>query len=60
MKIAKLLQYPKREQLYLELEDKFQKRNNYTLFLSFNSTLNSTDFKGFYVSSYITPEKEQR
>ncbi|KAM0730528.1 Endoplasmic reticulum aminopeptidase 1 [Formica fusca] len=60
MKIAKLLEYPKREQLYLELEDKFRKKTNYTLFMSFNSTLNSTEFKGFYVSSYVTPEKEQR
>ncbi|XP_025987257.2 endoplasmic reticulum aminopeptidase 1 isoform X2 [Solenopsis invicta] len=61
LKIAKLLEYSKREQLYLELEDAtFQKRNNYTLFLSFNSTLNSTDLKGFYFSSYTTPDGEYR
>ncbi|XP_011645641.1 endoplasmic reticulum aminopeptidase 1-like isoform X2 [Pogonomyrmex barbatus] len=61
LKIAKLLEYPKREQLYLELEDKsFRKKNNYTLFLSFNSTLNSTELKGFYFSSYVTPEGEHR
>ncbi|RLU25456.1 hypothetical protein DMN91_001612 [Ooceraea biroi] len=60
MKIAKLLEYPKREQLYLEVEDTFQKRNNYTLFLSFNSTLNTTELKGFYFSSYSTPEGEQK
>ncbi|XP_011687663.1 PREDICTED: endoplasmic reticulum aminopeptidase 1-like isoform X2 [Wasmannia auropunctata] len=61
IKIAKLLEYPKREQLYLELEDKsFQKRNNYTLFLSFNATLNSTELKGFYFSSYTTPEGDYR
>ncbi|XP_029156922.1 endoplasmic reticulum aminopeptidase 1-like isoform X5 [Nylanderia fulva] len=61
MKIGKLLEYPKREQLYLELkENKFQKRTNYTLFMRFNSTLNSTDFKGFYVSSYLIPGKEQK
>ncbi|XP_077259452.1 endoplasmic reticulum aminopeptidase 1 isoform X1 [Temnothorax americanus] len=61
LKIAKLLEYPKREQLYLELEDtSFRKKNNYTLYLSFNSTLNSTDLKGFYFSSYTTPEGEYR
>ncbi|KAG5335962.1 AMPE aminopeptidase, partial [Acromyrmex heyeri] len=61
LKIAKLLEYPKREQLYLELEDSsFRKRNNYTLFLSFNSTLNSTELKGFYFSSYTTPEGDYR
>lgn len=60
MKIVKLLEYPKREQLYLEVEDSFRKKNNYTLFLSFNSTLNTTELKGFYFSSYSTPEGEQR
>ncbi|XP_071654206.1 endoplasmic reticulum aminopeptidase 1 isoform X2 [Temnothorax longispinosus] len=61
LKIAKLLEYPKREQLYLELEDtSFRKKNNYTLYLSFNSTLNSTELKGFYFNSYITPEGEYR
>lgn len=61
LKIAKLFEYPRREQLYLELEDApFRKRNNYTLFLSFNSTLNSTELKGFYFSSYTTPDGENR
>ncbi|XP_011878756.1 PREDICTED: endoplasmic reticulum aminopeptidase 1-like isoform X2 [Vollenhovia emeryi] len=61
LKISKLLEYPKREQLYLELEDtSFRKKNNYTLFLSFNSTLNSTELKGFYFSSYTTPEGDYR
>ncbi|KAL0129951.1 hypothetical protein PUN28_001901 [Cardiocondyla obscurior] len=61
LKIARLLEYPKREQLYLELEDtSFRKRNNYTLLLRFNSTLNSTELKGFYFSSYITPDGDYK
>ncbi|XP_012221595.1 endoplasmic reticulum aminopeptidase 1-like isoform X2 [Linepithema humile] len=60
LKIAKLLEYPKREQLYLELEEKFRRKQNYTLFLSFNSTLNNTELKGFYFSTYVTPDGDQK
>ncbi|XP_017878860.1 glutamyl aminopeptidase-like isoform X2 [Ceratina calcarata] len=60
LKIAKLLEYPKHQQLYLELEEsKFRKRGNYTVHLRFISKLTS-ELEGFYLSSYTTPEGEKR
>lgn len=60
MKIAKLLEYPKHQQLYLELEEsKFRKRGNYSLFLNFASQL-SSELEGFYLSTYTTAEGEKR
>ncbi|XP_076751156.1 endoplasmic reticulum aminopeptidase 1 isoform X3 [Xylocopa sonorina] len=60
LKIAKLLEYPKHQQLYLELEEsKFRKRGNYTVHLRFISKLTS-ELEGFYLSSYVTPEGEKR
>lgn len=55
MKIAQLLEYPPREQMYLELKEKFRKRENYTLSLRYSTTL-SRDGKGFYLSSYTPPD----
>ncbi|XP_020293712.1 endoplasmic reticulum aminopeptidase 1-like isoform X2 [Pseudomyrmex gracilis] len=60
LKIARFIDYPKREQLYLELETTLRKKNNYTLFLSFNSTLISTELKGFYISSFVNANGEQK
>ncbi|OAD57971.1 Glutamyl aminopeptidase [Eufriesea mexicana] len=60
LKIAKLLEYPKHQQLYLELEEsKFRKRGNYTVHLRFISKLTS-ELEGFYLSSYVSPEGEKR
>ncbi|XP_076160195.1 glutamyl aminopeptidase isoform X5 [Ptiloglossa arizonensis] len=60
LKIAKLLEYPKHQQLYLELEEsKFRKRGNYSVHLRFISKLTS-ELEGFYLSSYVTPEGEKR
>ncbi|XP_076280314.1 endoplasmic reticulum aminopeptidase 1 isoform X2 [Lasioglossum baleicum] len=60
LKIAKLLEYPKHQQLYLELEEsKFRKRGNYSVHLRFTSKLTS-ELEGFYLSSYVTPEGEKR
>ncbi|XP_015585301.1 endoplasmic reticulum aminopeptidase 2 isoform X2 [Cephus cinctus] len=60
LKVAKLLEYPKHQQLYLELEEsKFRKRGNYTVHLRFVSKL-SSELEGFYLSSYITADGEKR
>ncbi|CAK9830592.1 Glutamyl aminopeptidase [Anthophora retusa] len=60
LKIAKLLEYSKHQQLYLELEEsKFRKRGNYTVHLRFISKL-TNELEGFYLSSYVTPEGEKR
>lgn len=59
MKIAKLLEYPRHQQLYLELDSKFRKRGNYSVHLRFVSKLTS-ELEGFYVSSYVSAEGEKR
>lgn len=60
LKIEELLEYPKHQQIYLELEDtKFQKNANYTIHLRFVTRL-SNELEGFYLSSYFTPEGEKR
>lgn len=60
LKIAKLLEYPKHQQLYLELEEsKFRKRGNYTVHLRFVSKLTSK-LEGFYISTYVTADGEKR
>ncbi|KAI4480304.1 hypothetical protein M0804_010302 [Polistes exclamans] len=60
LKIAKLLEYPTHQQLYLQLEEsKFRKRGNYTVHLRFVSKLTS-NLEGFYLSSYVTADGEKR
>lgn len=60
LKVSKLLEYPKHQQLYLELEEsKFRKRGNYTVHLRFTSRLGN-ELEGFYLSSYITADGEKR
>ncbi|GJQ68130.1 hypothetical protein Trydic_g10715 [Trypoxylus dichotomus] len=59
LRITKLLEYPTAQQLYIEIKDKFRKRNNYTLSLRYTSKLNR-DFEGFYISSYINLDGEKR
>ena len=60
LKIAKLLEYPKHQQVYLELEEsKFRKKGNYTVHLRFISKLKN-ELEGFYLSSYINAEREKR
>ncbi|XP_044018769.1 endoplasmic reticulum aminopeptidase 2-like isoform X2 [Aphidius gifuensis] len=60
MKIERLLEYPRHQQLYLELEDsKFRKRGNYTIHLRFISKLTS-ELEGFYISSYTDADGDKR
>lgn len=59
LRITKLLEYTGAQQLYLEVGNKFRKRNNYTLNIRYTSKLGQ-DFEGFYVSSYITKDGDRR
>nr|XP_022900776.1 endoplasmic reticulum aminopeptidase 1-like isoform X2 [Onthophagus taurus] len=59
LRITKLLEYLPAEQIYLEIKDKFRKRNNYTLSLRYTSKLNR-EFVGFYISSYISKDGDRR
>jgi len=51
LKITKLLEYPPRQQLYIELRDKLRKKANYTLNLRWYSRL-VPESEGFYVDQY--------
>lgn len=59
LKIARLLEYPGADQIYIEIKDKFRKRGNYTLNLRYTTKL-SQEFVGFYISSYINKDGERR
>ncbi|KAJ8684054.1 hypothetical protein QAD02_019846 [Eretmocerus hayati] len=60
LKISKMLEYPKHQQVYLELEEsKFKKKGNYSVHLRFNSKLKH-ELEGFYLSSYISSDQERR
>ncbi|XP_073815531.1 endoplasmic reticulum aminopeptidase 2 isoform X1 [Musca autumnalis] len=51
IKIVKFLEYPPRQQLYIEVKDKLRKKSNYTLNLRWYSKLNPEP-EGFYVDQY--------
>ncbi|KAL1122590.1 hypothetical protein AAG570_002920 [Ranatra chinensis] len=57
--ISRMLEYPPRQQLYLEMKDKFRKRVNYTLIMRFTTRLNK-ELEGFYISSYTTRDGEKK
>ncbi|XP_073998601.1 endoplasmic reticulum aminopeptidase 1-like isoform X3 [Rhodnius prolixus] len=57
--ISRLLEYPPRQQLYLEMKDKFKRKVNYTLTMKFTTKL-SKEMEGFYISSYINKDGEKR
>lgn len=59
VRITKMLEYLGGQQVYIEIKDRFRKRNNYTLNIRYTSKL-SQDFEGFYVSSYINKDGERR
>lgn len=46
-----MLEYPPRQQIYIEFRDKLRKKSNYSLNLRWYSKL-STDPEGFYVDEY--------
>ncbi|XP_049306510.1 endoplasmic reticulum aminopeptidase 2 isoform X1 [Bactrocera dorsalis] len=51
IKIVKVLEYPPRQQLYIEVKEKLKKKSNYTLNLRWYSKLNPEP-EGFYVDQY--------
>lgn len=51
LKINKLLEYPPRQQIYIEFRDKLRKKSNYSLNLRWYSKL-SSEPEGFYVDEY--------
>lgn len=57
--VTRLLEYTGAQQLYLETRERFKKKHNYTLFFRYNSKL-STEYEGFYISSYVSSEGERR
>lgn len=59
LRIARILEYLGAEQLYIEIKDKFRKKNNYTLNIRYTTKLNR-DFEGFYISSYVNKDGERR
>ncbi|CAD7077324.1 unnamed protein product [Hermetia illucens] len=59
LKIARLLEYPPRQQLYIEVKDKLRKKTNYTLNLRWYSRL-TPEPEGFYVDQYESINGFQR
>lgn len=51
LKIARVLEYPPRQQLYIELKDRLRKKTNFTLNLRWYSRL-VPEPEGFYVDQY--------
>lgn len=51
LKIVKILEFPPRQQLYVEVRDKLRKKVNYTLNLRWYSKL-VPEPEGFYVDQY--------
>lgn len=49
--MVKVLEYPPRQQLYIELKDKLRKKTNFTLNLRWYSLL-IPEPEGFYVDQY--------
>ncbi|CAB0011016.1 unnamed protein product, partial [Nesidiocoris tenuis] len=56
--IARILEYPPRQQLYIELKDKLRKKVNYTIVMKFTTRLGK-ELEGFYISSYTTKSGEK-
>ncbi|XP_055384625.1 endoplasmic reticulum aminopeptidase 2 isoform X2 [Condylostylus longicornis] len=59
IKIIKILEFPPRQQLYIEFKEKLKKKSNYTLNLRWYSKLNPEP-EGFYVDEYLSSNGLQR
>ncbi|KAL5286445.1 ERAP1 family protein [Megaselia abdita] len=59
LKIVKVLEYPPRQQLYIEMKEKLKKKTNYTLNLRWYSKLNPEP-EGFYVDYYDHSDNFQK
>lgn len=51
LKIQKVLEFPPRQQLYIELKDRLRRKTNFTLNMRWNSRM-SPEPEGFYVDQY--------
>ena len=54
-----MLEYPPRQQLYIEMKDKLRKKTNYTIVIRFTNRLGK-ELEGFYISSYTNKDGEKR
>lgn len=54
-----MLEYTGAQQIYIEIKDKFRKRNNYTLNIRYTTKL-GMDYEGFYVSTYTNENGDTR
>ncbi|XP_052837377.1 endoplasmic reticulum aminopeptidase 2 isoform X4 [Drosophila gunungcola] len=59
LKIVKVLEFPPRQQLYIEVKEKLKKKSNYTLNLRWYSKLNPEP-EGFYVDQYESSNGVER
>lgn len=59
LKIVKVLEFPPRQQLYIEVKEKLKKKSNYTLNLRWYSKLNPEP-EGFYVDQYESSNGMER
>ncbi|XP_065165053.1 endoplasmic reticulum aminopeptidase 1-like isoform X2 [Atheta coriaria] len=59
LRITKMLEYTGAQQIYIEIKDKFRKRNNYTLNIRYTTKL-GMDYEGFYVSTYTNENGDTR
>ncbi|XP_067618221.1 endoplasmic reticulum aminopeptidase 2 isoform X2 [Eurosta solidaginis] len=59
IKIVKVLEYPPRQQFYIEVKEKLKKKFNYTLNLRWYSKLNPEP-EGFYVDQYESSNGMER
>lgn len=59
LRVSRFLEYLDGQQLYIELKDKFRKRNNYTLNIRYTTKL-GRESRGFYISSYMSKDGDRR
>lgn len=59
LKIVKVLEFPPRQQLYIEVKERLKKKSNYTLNLRWYSKLNPEP-EGFYVDQYESSNGVER
>lgn len=59
MKVLQRLEYPKHEQLYIEVEGTLKPYQEYTLWIDFKKRLEEK-LEGFYISSYKTSDGQKR
>lgn len=59
MNIERFLEYPRAQQVYLELKDPLPVGSNFSLNIRYSSRL-GRDLEGFYLSSYVNKKGETK